>query len=258
MRVIHLIHWNEEELPERVARLESAGLAVRCGRPPDEVSLRQIREDPPDAFVIDLSRLPSHGREVAVALRQSKATRCVPIVFVDGAAEKVQRVRNTLPDATFTTWGGMRAALKAALSKPVVNPVVHKSISGPYSGTPLPKKLGIKPGSTVSVIGAPEKVNAILGPLPKGATLLANARRTCDVILWFVTRQRDLEKRIDAIGRRVGRGSLWIIWPKKTSGVATDVSERTVRETALAHGLVDYKICAVDDTWSGLRFAVRK
>ncbi len=258
MLTIQLVHWHEVETIERAERLEAAGYAVRHGRIGAQVSLKDLRADPPDLFVIDLSRLPSHGREVAVALRQSRATRSVPIVFVDGATDKVKRVRETLPDATFATWTRIRSALKAALAKPVTNPIVHKSISGPYSGTPLPKKLGIKPGSTVSLITAPKNIKTILGALPDGATLTANARRPSDLILWFVLSRRDLLKRIDTIGKRVGAGSLWIIWPKKTSAVASDLTQQMIRDAGLERGLVDYKICAVDDTWSGLRFAVRK
>lgn len=258
MQTLYLVHWHEQEARERAGRLRQAGYAVRFDRVGEKTSLKDLRADPPDAFVIDISRLPSHGREVAVALRQSKATRLVPIVFVDGAADKIDRVRAALPDATFTTWGKIRSALKSAMKKRVADPVVPRSISGPYSGTPLPKKLGIKPGSSVSLIGAPKNINAILGQLPDDVALIPNARKPCDLILWFVQSPRDLLRRIDGIGKRVGAGSLWIIWPKKTSGVKTDLTQQMIREAGLARGLVDFKICAVDDTWSGLRFAVRK
>jgi len=258
MMTLQLIHWNEADGRECAERLASAGYRVRFDRIVNGGSLKAIRADPPDACVIDLSRLPSHGREVAVALRQSKATRAVPLVFVDGAEEKVQRVRQALPDATFTTWPKIRSALKAALAKKVVEPIVPKSISGIDSGVPLVKKVGIKAGSTVNLLDPPDDVETILGALPEGVRLVRGGRGKCDMILWFVRSRRDLARRIGSMAGRVGTGNVWIIWPKKTSALAGDLAEPKVREAGLAAGLVDFKICAVDATWSGLRFAVRR
>ncbi|HEX9943998.1 MAG TPA: DUF3052 domain-containing protein [Thermoanaerobaculia bacterium] len=128
-----------------------------------------------------------------------------------------------------------------------------------YSGTPLPKKLGIREGLRVALIGAPEGFESILDPLPAKVTL---ARRIgpppLDVILFFTKRRADLEKRFPSLAAAVApSGGLWIAWPKKSSGVPTDLTETVVREIGLASGLVDNKVCAVDDVWSGLRFVVR-
>jgi hypothetical protein len=125
-----------------------------------------------------------------------------------------------------------------------------------YSGTPLVKKLGIKPGATVVLIGAPRGFSRLLVDLPPDVRLRTRTAGTPDLALWFVTSRRDLEHRIGAIGRLLDAG-LWIVWPKKTSGVKTDLTEDVVRSVGLAYGWVDHKVCAVDETWSGLRFAKR-
>ena len=143
MARVMLFHWNDVEARERAARLARIGHQAVIPLLRSGADFKPIAADPPDAFLIDLSRLPSHGREVAAALRERKATRHVPIVFVDGAPEKVDRIRALLPDATYTDWKRVRGALRAALRRPVAAPVVPGPMAG-YSGTPLPQKLGIK------------------------------------------------------------------------------------------------------------------
>jgi hypothetical protein len=127
-----------------------------------------------------------------------------------------------------------------------------------YSGTPLPQKLGIRPGARVAPVRAPDGFERTLQPLPDGVRLRTQARGAQDVVLFFATRLAELERRFDGLARAVEPdGGLWIAWPKRTAGVATDLRENLVRDVGLAHGLVDNKVCAVDDTWSGLRFVYR-
>jgi hypothetical protein len=126
-----------------------------------------------------------------------------------------------------------------------------------YSGTPLPKKLGIKAGMKVGLVGAPPDFAQTLGALPAGVRLMPAPRGACDLILLFCAQRAALAKAA-ALAERAGAGGLWICWPKKSSGVVTDVSDAAVREAGLATGLVDVKVCAVDATWSGLRFLRRK
>jgi hypothetical protein len=131
--------------------------------------------------------------------------------------------------------------------------------SAGYSGTPLPQKLGIKEGHKVAVIGAPPALE--LGVLPTGTTLRRSLAGTLplDVLVVFVTRRAELVTRIAACRPRMQPAAgLWIAWPKRASGVTTDITENTVREVALPTGLVDNKVCAIDDTWSGLRLVIRK
>lgn len=127
-----------------------------------------------------------------------------------------------------------------------------------YSGTPLPRKLGIKPGARLGLIAAPEGFPVLLGELPDGVRVRRQARGPLDVVIAFFTERDALERRLPGLGRALDRaGSLWIAWPKRASGVPTDVSETVVRELGLAAGLVDNKVCAIDEVWSGLRFVYR-
>jgi hypothetical protein len=157
-----------------------------------------------------------------------------------------------------------------------------------YSGTPLVKKLGIKPAATLALLSAPDGFTRLLdglpadvrvvrrrvkdintdrsrGPTPaRGAAALEDSLSSCqggaaaaDVTIWFVSTRRDLDRRIASVATAMGAG-LWISWPKKASGQPTDLNENLVRDAGLACGLVDYKVCAIDDTWSGLKFARRK
>jgi hypothetical protein len=131
--------------------------------------------------------------------------------------------------------------------------------SAGYSGTPLPQKLGIKEMHKVAVLAAPH--GFALGVLPMGTRLVHNlsGRGAFDVLLVFVTRRADLVARIASCRPRMQQAAgLWIAWPKRASKVATDITEDTVREVALPTGLVDNKVCAIDDIWSGLRLVIRK
>jgi hypothetical protein len=253
-----LIHWNEDEARGRLAALRRAGHRVSLARPGSSADLRVLRDDPPDAFVIDLDRLPSHGRAVATELRQRKATRGVPLVFVGGAQEKITRVRAALPDATFAAWTDIGPALRKAMRIRPAAPIVPGTMSG-YSGTPLPKKLGIPPEGHVALLDAPEGFEKSLGSLPVEVRLRRTARGApARRVMLFVRSRAGLRRRLATATRALDEeGGLWIAWPKKSSGVATDVSQEDVRRTGLASGLVDYKICAIDGTWSGLLFARR-
>ena len=128
-----------------------------------------------------------------------------------------------------------------------------------YSGTPLPNKLGIKPGARVALVDAPTGFRKTLGPLPQDATILRQRRAPVDVTVFFSKQSRGLKTRLRELSRSMAQdGGLWVAWPKKSSGVATDLDFDTVQKVGLSLGLVDNKICAVDETWSGLRFVIRK
>ena len=128
-----------------------------------------------------------------------------------------------------------------------------------YSGTPLPRKLGIKPGHRVLALGAPEGfVEGTLGELPDGVVLRTTARGSADVIVSFHDRRAELARRMPRLRELMEPAAgLWIAWPKRASGVDTDLTEDLVRELALANRLVDNKVCAIDETWSGLRLVIR-
>jgi len=257
VRRVRLIHWKAAEARERVSALKGAGYRVDFTEL-GPATLRELRKTPPDAIVIDLSRSPSMGRDVAVQLRTYKDTRHVPLVFADGDPAKVERIRALLPDAVYTSWGRIRSSLKRAIANRPEHPIVPPSSMAGYAGTPLPKKLGIKEGSVVALVGAPGDFEKTLGRLPKGAVTRRGVRGKCDLAVWFTKSRSDLDGRIARMGALPGAGGLWIAWPKKASGVASDLTQTIVRKVGLASGLVDYKVCSIDATWSGLRFARRK
>ncbi len=126
-----------------------------------------------------------------------------------------------------------------------------------YSGTPLDRKLGIKPGSTLALVNAPADFDATLGPLDD-VTVRRDAKGAWDLLILFTKTRSDLSKRLPGLVKVLGPRSFWIGWPKRTSGVPTDLTEDVLRELALPLGVVDYKVCAIDSVWSGLKFARRK
>jgi hypothetical protein len=133
------------------------------------------------------------------------------------------------------------------------------TVAAGYSGTPLAKKLGIKEGHAVALLGAPKGFAAELEGLPHGVTIRTAARGTNDVMVSFHTERSDLEARVPRLLDALDvDGGLWIAWPKRASKVPTDITEDTVREVFLPLGLVDNKVCAIDDVWSGLRVVWRK
>lgn len=126
-----------------------------------------------------------------------------------------------------------------------------------YSATPLPRKLGFKPGMTAAFLDAPEHLDALLGEL-EGVSVKRSLRGHADLVMCFVTRRRELERRAARLREAVAPdGMVWVCWPKKASKVDTDVTEDVVREVLLPTGLVDTKVAAVDETWSGLKLVVR-
>lgn len=127
-----------------------------------------------------------------------------------------------------------------------------------YSGTPLVQKLGFKPGHRLAFVAAPPEFDAALGPLPDDGELVGPTAMKLDAVVLFVTAAGDLRKQFGKLATRlVPTGMLWVAWPKKASGVATDLSENVVRDIGLDAGLVDVKVCAIDATWSGLKFVIR-
>jgi len=127
-----------------------------------------------------------------------------------------------------------------------------------YSGKALVQKIGLKPGHTLALAGEPEGFIKELEPLPEGVTLVTRGNTPLDCVILFADEARNLEARIVRWAARLApAGMLWIAWPKKASKVVTDVTEALVRETGLGAGLVDIKICAVNDIWSGLKFVRR-
>ena len=126
------------------------------------------------------------------------------------------------------------------------------------SGTPLARKLGIRPGARVGLVAPPRNIDALLGELPDGVVVRRRLTGRFDVIVAFATRRAELEDRFARLRAALEEdGGLWVAWPKRSSGVETDLGDGPVREVGLAGGLVDNKVCSIDATWSGLRFVYR-
>ncbi len=259
MARVVLIHWNAEEAEERIAALRKAGHDASVFIPRSSTSLKTLCPDPPDAILIDLARLPAQGTAVAIEFRRRKALRGVPLVFLEGAPEKAARARELLPDATFTTWPRVAAALKKALTAPPLpRPTVPGTMAG-YSGTPLPKKLGIKAGARVLLIDAPDAFEETLHPLPDEVEITRTACGTFSRVMLFSATRDDLVRHFDFAAARIQpEGHLWIAWPKKASRLAADLTQDFVRAYGLERLWVDFKICAIDGDWSGLCFTRRE
>jgi hypothetical protein len=133
-------------------------------------------------------------------------------------------------------------------------------VTAGYSGTPLPKKIGIKEGSRVALLGAPANFATVLGELPRGVTVRSRAPGEADVIVLFATRFSKLVKEFAKAMQLMppGGGMLWVAWPKKAAKMDTDLDENIIRGHGLSLGVVDTKVCAIDETWSGLRFSRRR
>ena len=127
-----------------------------------------------------------------------------------------------------------------------------------YSGTPLPKKLGIKEDHRVAFLSAPPGFSDLVGDLPEGVVVRSRLRAPLDVIVFFTRSRAEVERRLPALRRAMDPAAgLWIAWPKRSSGVDTDMTEDVARELGLANRLVDNKVAAIDETWSGLRLVIR-
>jgi CheY-like chemotaxis protein len=250
---IRLLHWNAREAEATQAALMRAGCQVEYDPQFDSALMRRWREDPPAAFVIDLSRLPSHGREIAIALRQSPKTRQVPIVFCDGAPEKVKQIRDVLPDAAYCAGDELVKTLQNV--EPVQTPVKPLDMMNQYGQRTVAQKLGIREGSTVALVNPPRNVNKILGNMPGQIEFV---ERNAGVTLCFVHSIDDLRADMSEARSLAGKTKLWFIWRKQSAPANDGIVEAMVRDTGIDLGLVDYKICSVDATWTAMLFARKK
>jgi hypothetical protein len=251
---VRIIHWKEPLAGPLIDEVRAAGYEVEFDAVRGNEVTKLVRANPPDAIVFDLSRLPSHSREVAAYLRGTKYARHIPLIFVDGEAEKVESVRRLLPDATYTTIKRVGAAIKKACAKPLKDPVRPPGIMERYSSRTLAEKLGIKAGSTVALMDPPRDYAAALGELPTDAELFEEPEEAQAITLWFVRDPNALQMGIRGMRTLATRTKLWIVWRKGTG----ELTDKVVRELANGADLVDYKICAVNAQWSAMAFARRK
>ncbi len=251
---LRLIHWNAAEAAPYLTVLKEAGHRVEYSPEFSPQLMREWRSAPPDAFIIDLSRRASHGREIAIALRQSKATRGIPLLFCEGEEEKVAKTRALLPDAAFCKFSRLKSALRSATNSTPQTPVVPVAMMDRYAGRTTAQKLGIRSGDAVALLDAGRDMPAGLGELPADVTFVETGGA---VTLCFVTDAHELRRQISNLRSLAAQTKLWICW-KKGKSADGGVTERLVRETGIALGLVDYKICSVNEVWSGLLFAAKR
>jgi CheY-like chemotaxis protein len=255
MARVRLLHWKAAEAEPVVQALLNSGHTVEYEEQFRTELMREWRKSPPDIFVIDLSRLPSHGRELAIAIRQSPTTRGAPIVFCQGEKEKVARLRTLLPDATYCDIKALGKSVKAALHAPAVEMVAPVAMMERYGDRTTAQKLGIKGGSTLWVRGSPPHLERVLGELPPAVQVVESE---ADVTLCFLHDVDSVRRAFSELRGRAGKTRLWMLWRKKASTGHAGVTEPLVRETGLSLGLVDYKICSVDKDWSAMLFARKK
>lgn len=263
-KTLRLICWNEADAAKRAAELRRAGYRV-IADPPEASGgmIRAFRELAPDAVVIDLDRLPSHGRELALGLRASKSTCHLPLVFAGGLAAKVDLVRAALPDAIFAPWDATIAdAIERAMTQPAPPRLPSRELPKATGPGTLERKLDIKPQTHFVIVAANRNDDSALAELltavPAGAVQQRRVDATTTLALYLVATRRDLMRTFEQA--RTGlppKASLWIVHPKQISALAADFNQDDVREAGLAHGFVDYKVCAVDKDWSALKFARR-
>ncbi|HZT37997.1 MAG TPA: DUF3052 family protein [Bryobacteraceae bacterium] len=255
MRVT-LVHWKPVEARPLIETLRGAGHEVRHDGADGGVVYRAIRTWLPDVVVIDLSRLPSHGRELAAALRGSKRTRQIPIVFAGGTPDKVEMVRKELPDAIYATPQTVVRAI--AGGKPPPSPVIPPQMMDRYAGRSAAQKLGIRPDTAIAVMNPPRDYVSAIGSLPDGAVYREDPREPCDVTLWFFEDPDSFRAALRRMRALADRTKLWVLWPKKSARPDSGLTGDMIREAAGAIGLVDYKVCAIDKTWSAFALARRK
>jgi len=258
MARVRIVHWKAPEAGPLIDACRACGFEVEYDDVRFPELAKMIREKPPDALLIDLSCVPSHGRDTAIAFRQTKYARHIPLVFVDGEPGKVEAIRRLLPDAVFVSRKQLCARVKAACAKPVANPVIPLGGMASYGSRTVAQKLGIREGSTVAVIDAPRDYTAALGELPADVELVedpATAQEVHHVTLWFVRDPRVYRVGLHRMQRLADRTKLWVVWRK---GSTNGLTQYVVRDAAIEAGLVDYKICAVNEQWSAMAFARRK
>jgi len=258
MSRIKLIHWKIEEIDDKANILQAAGYEVDSSLSLGSQLFRQLGENPPAAIVIDLSRSPSQGRDFALLIRKRKTSRHIPLVFVGGAPQKVDPIKQLIPDASYTSWDEIDLTLVQAIANPPAEPVVHESTFAGYAGKPLPDKLGIKAGMTIVLVHPPQEFAETLGKLPDGTQIQEARTGGFDLTIWFCRSISDLNSNLEHIVAQARSDPVWIAWPKKKSGVRSDLTQQFVRQTGLDNNMVDYKICSIDETWSGLLFKYRE
>jgi hypothetical protein len=261
-KTLRLVCWNEADAERRATELRRAGyrvIAEPLANPGGAV--RYFRELEPDAVVIDLDRLPSHGRELGMSLRASKSTCHLPLIFAGGLAAKVNPIQTAVPGAIFAAWVDVLAAVSRAMAQPLAPRLRSRELPKATGPGALERKLDIKPQTHFAIVpltGDGSWLSELLTSIPEGAVEQHRFDASTALALFVVGTRRDLVHAFTQARSSLPRNaSLWIVHPKQTSAFAADFNQDDVREVGLSYGFVDYKVCAVDKDWSALKFARR-
>jgi hypothetical protein len=241
-----VIHREPDEAAALAGRLRDRGIEARPYLSLGTRGFRSLREDIPDAILIDLTRLPSYGKAVAVLLRENKALGGIPLVFLTGDPKKTAAVKRVLPDATYSEWSEVATAVDKAIARP-------KTVKPPRRPSrTVEQKLGIAAGTRVALVHPPDDRK-----LPADA--LAAKPDQADVVMMWARTEASLERELPRLASIMTKGRrVWLLWPKRTSGIETNLTMYRVREMAQAHGLTDYKVCSVDEVWSAMAVGPRR
>ncbi len=259
---LRLICWNGADAEHHAAELRRAGYRVidePLANPGGAV--RYFRELDPDAVVIDLDRLPSHGRELGMSLRASKSTCHLRLIFAGGLAAKVDPIRTALPGAIFTGWEDAPAAIERAMAQPIAPRLRSRELPRASGPGALERKLDIKPQTRFAIValsGDGTWLSELLTSVPDAAVAQRRIDTSTTLALFVVSTRRELVHAFTQARTSLPpNASLWIVHPKQTSLLAADFNQDDVREAGLSQGFVDYKVCAIDKDWSALKFARR-
>ena len=243
-----VVHREIAEAAGRAARLSAQGFEAFPYTSLGTKGFREIRAAPPDAIVIDLTRLPSYGKYFGALVREQKSLRRIPLVFIEGDPDKAKQVRAVLPDAVFAPWSKAAAAIHKAIERAPAEPLAPVA-----PNRPLLAKLGIGDGCGVALLHPPKDFR-----LPKGPWRPA-AAAAADVVIVFCPSTGMLGRELPAIARMMRKGrKLWIAWPKKTGKASSLLTMPRVQEMIAAYGLTQYKICALDATWSAMELGLSR
>jgi hypothetical protein len=253
-RRVVLLHWKQEELRELKIRIK--GFTVDAYAPVSGEGLKGLVEkNPPDALLICLDRLPSNGHAVGYHYRSRKATRGIPIVFVGGLPEKVEKVRVSLPNVYFCAWDKVTETLTTAIANPPIAVPPLKRSYAEHTDRPLHEKLGIREGMRIALLGAPAPLEKLVPKIPFEIDVTDQPERDTDIALWFVRRPDDVEDGLSWITGRMAKPRVWIFYPRrKSAATAGGLTWTSLMETAARYSLAQYKVMRLNDDWSGVVF----
>jgi hypothetical protein len=243
---IVFLHWKREEIRELASRI--LGCAIACYVPIAGEGMKGLKEYPiPDALVIALDRMPSHGRDIGYAFHRQKSTRQVPLVYVGGDPAKVEKIRELLPESTFTDWDRVSEAIRGAIANPAM---VLPRPGGEISTAPVYRKIGLEQGMRIALLGAPAPLEDLAPGLPSGIAIDEEPSIQTAMTLWFVRSEEEFAGGLPEIAPALGKKPrLWVFYQR-----GKGLTWTRMLEAAAAYELAQFKIMRLNERWSGVGF----